>query len=72
MKDSRLTYEQFAAIVATRPGLSARNCGNDHWQITGGTFLVNVWPRTKQGFRFHVAGMAGSKIGKPGPSDSCR
>lgn len=33
-----------AAVEAA--GLELRDCGKGHWQIRGGRFLVNFWPRT--------------------------
>lgn len=43
-----------------RAGLSARDCGNGHWQITGGAFLVNYYPSTR---KIYVAATTKSSCG---------
>ena len=60
----KTTWSEFAEAVAAA-GLRAKRCpagGCDHWQITGGPVLVNVWPDTKQGFRM----AADNGFGRPG------
>lgn len=40
-----MTYDQFALTVRSH-GLSPHRCGDDHWQIHGGTLLVNYYETT--------------------------
>ena len=37
------TYTEFATLCQNA-GLAAKDCGNGHWQVTGGAYLVNFWP----------------------------
>lgn len=52
-----VTYDQFAALVQEH-GLHARMCSQSHWQITGGQFIVNYYPRTRRGACMYVNGMS--------------
>ncbi len=49
-----MTFETFDEMVRNA-GLRARCCSPIHWQILGGTRLVNVWPDTKRGFEVQMA-----------------
>ena len=49
-----MTYANFSAAIA-KAGLTARDCGHGHWQVTGGAFVVNCWPWAKGGATVHVA-----------------
>jgi hypothetical protein len=52
----------FAAIrkAAQARGLGLKKCTEDHWQITGGPLLVNLWPSKGT---VYVAGTKGSTNG---------
>lgn len=49
-------FIEFASLVETH-GLKARLCNPDHFQITGGKYLVNYYPNAKRGPKIYVAGM---------------
>ena len=52
----KTTWSQFYEAVVDAE-LHPKACpasGCDHWQITGGAKLVNVWPNTKRGCRIAV------------------
>ena len=55
MKMEPITYEEFAVAVEAE-GLSARDCGNGHWQVIGGPNLVNFYPYPKCGATVYVGG----------------
>lgn len=40
---SEPTFADFDALCG-KAGLVAHDCGNGHWQVKGGKFLVNFWP----------------------------
>ena len=51
-----ITWSKFFDAVVDA-GLHPKACpasGCDHWQITGGAQVVNVWPNTRRGFRMAV------------------
>ena len=52
--------EAWAALVkeANAKGVRARDCGNGHWRIEGGTFQVNWYPFSKKS-SVYVNGMNG-------------
>lgn len=54
-------WQEFSAFVANHR-LSARWCGVNHWQIWGGSHVVNYYARTKRGARMYVEG---AKVGCP-------
>ncbi len=43
-----MNWTKFNCAVQTA-GLEPRDCGNDHWQITGGEQLVNCWANKNWG-----------------------
>ena len=56
-----MNWTKFKCAVQTA-GLEPRDCGNDHWQITGGEQLVNCWANSNRGFRM----AAGNGRGRSG------
>jgi hypothetical protein len=73
-----MTFDDFKREV-NAAGLSARDCGNGHWQILGGGFTVNFYPETRRGPVLCVAGMRGKRgtvqdaiaeASKPQPSEA--
>jgi 5-methylcytosine-specific restriction endonuclease McrA len=48
-----MTYEQFQERVVAA-GLTPRQCSPSHYQIIGGERIVNVWPKSPQGFKYQV------------------
>lgn len=48
-----MTYEKFSQQVVAI-GLTPRDCGEGHWQIRGGKYLVNFYPQKPS---FFVCGM---------------
>ena len=51
-----MTFEEFSQQV-TAMNLTPRDCGDGHWQIRGGKFLVNFYPDARKGPSFFVNGM---------------
>jgi hypothetical protein len=58
-----MDYQEFTTAVR-KAGLTPRRCDREvHWQIRDGSRqIVNVWPKTKAGFRFQADGQK-SKLG---------
>lgn len=57
-----MLFNEFTAQVR-RAGLQSKDCGDGHWQILGGGFLVNYWDETRRGPVFCVSGMKGQPGG---------
>ena len=56
-----MNFGEFSNEVI-RHGFKPRDCGNGHWQIVGGKFLVNFYPFKQGGPSYYVNGMnAGSR-----------
>ena len=51
-----MTFDEFSQCVSAAR-LSARDCGDGHWQIRGGKYVVNFYPDTRRGSTMFVNGM---------------
>lgn len=59
-----MSYAKFKGIVE-KAGLQAVDHGNNHWQIRGGTVMVNYYPTTRTAFvNGTVRGIKDCSIGK--------
>lgn len=54
---SLCNFAEFKAL-AEKQGLTARDCGNGHWQVRGGARIVNYYPDRGT---VYVCGDSGSK-----------